>query len=161
MRRSFTLFLVVAVGILAALALADALRPKGGTRPAASPPTTPATTTRPGSPTLLDTLRGEAISGFVLYSDHDCRLHSLLLPRMIDAVVRDEGGADIFHCRFDVDGGRIVPGRTSATGTLAYRGGQIVSGATRTWTRSGCAAPEVGDLRSARSTALGLTYLPA
>ena len=128
MRRSFTLFLVVAVGILAALALADALRPKGGTRPAAAPPTTPATTTRPGSPTLLDTLREEAISGFVLYSDRDCRLHSLLLPRMIDDVVRDEGGADIFHCRFDVDGGRIVPGRTSAAGTLAYRDGQIVSG---------------------------------
>jgi hypothetical protein len=124
-RRNFTLFLVIAVGILAALALADALRPKGGAGPAARPP---ATTTRPGPPTLLDTLREEAISGFVLYSDRDCRLHSLLLPRMIDDVVRDEGGADIFHCRFDVDGGRIVPGHLSTAGRLAFRDGQIVSG---------------------------------
>ena len=125
MRRSFTVFLVIAVGILAALALADALRPKGGARPAATPP---ATTTRPGPPTLLDTLREEAVSGFVLYSDRDCRLHSLLLPRMIDEVVRDEGGADIFHCRFDVDGGRIVPGHLSNAGRLAFRDGQIASG---------------------------------
>ena len=128
MRRSFTLFLVIAVGILAALALADALRPKGGARPAAEPPTALATTTRPGPPTLLDTLREEAVSGFVLYSDRDCRLHSLLLPRMIDDVVRDEGGADIFHCRFDVDGGRIVPGHLRTAGRLAFRDGQIVSG---------------------------------
>ena len=125
MRRSFTLFLVIAVGILAALALADALRPKGGARPAATPP---ATTTQPGPPTLLDTLREEAVSGFVLYSDRDCRLHSLLLPRMIDDVVRHEGGADIFHCRFDVDGGRIVPGHLRTAGRLAFRDGQIVSG---------------------------------
>src|SRR6187200_2680616 len=124
-RRSFTLFLVIAVGILAALAVADALRPKGGAGPAATPP---ATTTRPGPPTLLDTLREEAISGFVLYSDRDCRLHSLLLPRMIDDVVRDEGGADILHCRFDVDGGQIVPGHLSNAGRLAFRDGQIASG---------------------------------
>jgi len=126
-RRSSTLFLVAAVGVLAALALADALRPKGETRPAAAP-TAPVTTTRPGPPTLLDTLRDEAVSGFVLYSDQDCRLHSLLLPRMIDDVVRDDGGADVFRCRFDVDGGRIVSGHTSAAGTLEARDGQIVSG---------------------------------
>lgn len=124
-RRSFTLFLVAAVGILGALALADALRPKGGAGPAATPP---AMTTRPGPPTLLDTLRDEAVSGFVLYSDRDCRLHSLLLPRMIDDVVRDEGGADVFHCRFDVDGGRIVPGRLSTGGSLVFHDGEVVSG---------------------------------
>jgi len=47
---------------------------------------------------------------------------------MVDDVVRDENGGDVFHCRFDVDGGRIVPGGPSAAGNLAFRGGQIVSG---------------------------------
>ena len=128
MKSGATLLLVAAVGILAALALADALRPNRDGRPSAAPATVPATTTRAEPPTLLETLRAEAISGFVLYSDQDCRLHSLLLPRMVDDVVRNEGGADIFHCHFDVDGGRIVPGDTSAAGSLAYEDGEIVSG---------------------------------
>jgi len=115
------------VGILAALALADALRPNDETKPAAAS-SAPATTTRSEPPTLLETLRDEAIAGFVLYSDQDCRLHSLLLPRMVDDVVRDEGGSDMFMCRFDVDGGRIVPGHSTATEGLAYRNGEIVSG---------------------------------
>jgi hypothetical protein len=123
-----TLFLVAAVGILAALALADALRPNGEAKPAAAASTAPATTTRPEPPTLLETLRDEAIAGFVLYSDQDCRLHSLLLPRMVDDVVRKEGGGDVFRCRFDVVGGRIVPGQKSTAGSLAYRDGEIVSG---------------------------------
>jgi len=127
-RRSFTLVLVAAVGLLAALAFADGLRPNNEALPASAPSTTAGTTTRPEPPTLLDTLRDEAIAGFVLYSDRDCRLHSLLLPRMIDDVVRDEGGADIFHCRFDVDGGRIVPGHRSMAGSLAFRDGEVVSG---------------------------------
>ena len=122
-----TLFLLAAVGILAALALADALR-KDDAQPAAGPATTSATTTRPEPPTLLETLRDEAVSGFVLYSDQDCRLHSLLLPRMIDDVVRNEDGGDVFRCRFDVEGGRIVPGHTSIAGNLAVRSGEIVSG---------------------------------
>ncbi len=116
------------MGILAALALADALRPKGDARPAAGPGTTSATTTRPSPPTLLDTLRDEAVSGFVLYSDRDCRLHALLLPRLVDDVVRDENGGDIFHCRFHVAGGRLVSGHARAAGKLALRGGGIVSG---------------------------------
>ena len=127
MRRSFTLVVVAGIGILAALAFADALRPKDETRPSAAS-TTAATITRPEPPTLLGTLREEAISGFVVYSDQDCRLHSLLLPRMIDDVIREEGGADIFHCRFDIDGGRIIPGGESAARSLEYRDGEIVSG---------------------------------
>src|SRR3954471_20765428 len=98
-RSGATLFLLAAVGILAALALADALR-KDGAHPAAGADTTSATTTRPAPPTLLGTLRNEAISGFVLYSDQDCRLHSLLLPRLVDDVVRSEDGGDVFRCRF-------------------------------------------------------------
>jgi hypothetical protein len=127
-RSGATLILIAAVGILAALAFADALRSKDDTRSAATASTTAATTTRPEPPTLLSTLRDEAISGFVVYSDQDCRLHSLLLPRMIDDVIRDEGGADIFYCRFDIDGGRIIAGNKSVSGGLAFRDGKIVSG---------------------------------
>ena len=126
-RSGATLFLLAAVGILAALALADALR-KDDAQPAAGQATTSATTTRPEPPTLLDTLRNEAVSGFVLYSDQDCRLHSLLLPRMVDDVVRNEDGGDVFRCRFHVDRGRLVSGRASAAGKLAFRDGEIVSG---------------------------------
>jgi hypothetical protein len=119
--------LVAAVVILGALALADALRSKGDSAPSAAPPA--ATSTRSEPPTLLGTLRDEAISGFVLYSDRDCRLHSLLLPRMVDDVVRDEGGSDVFRCRFDIDGGRIVhQGKGDVAGGLAFRDGEIVSG---------------------------------
>jgi hypothetical protein len=123
-----TLLLIAAVGILAALAFADGLRPKDDTQPAAAPPTTVATTTRPEPPTLLGVLHDEAISGFVVYSDQDCRLHSLLLPRMIDDVIRDEGAADIFHCRFEIDGGRIVPGHPSDAGRLEVHDGNVVAG---------------------------------
>lgn len=128
MKSGATLILIAAVGILAALAFADALRSKDDTRPAEPRTGTAANTTRPEPPTLLGTLRDEAISGFVIYSDQDCRLHSLLLPRMIDDVIRDEGGVEIFHCRFDIDGGRIIPGHTSAAGRLAFRDGEILSG---------------------------------
>jgi hypothetical protein len=131
-----TLVLLAAVGILAALALADALRPNGETTPAAVPSTAPATTTSTEPRTLLETLRDEAVAGFVLYSDQDCRLHSLLLPRMVDDVVRNEGGADVFRCRFDVQGGRIVSGGSSAGSGLMYRDGEIVSGNDRVLTHA-------------------------
>jgi hypothetical protein len=126
-RSGATLFLLAAVGILAALALADSLR-KDEARPTAEPTMTSATTTRPEPATLLDTLRNEAVSGFVLYSDQDCRLHSLLLPRMVDDVVSDEDGGDVFRCRFHVAGGRVVSGHANIAGKLAVRDGEIVSG---------------------------------
>jgi hypothetical protein len=47
---------------------------------------------------------------------------------MVDHVVRDEDGGDVFRCRFHVEGGRLVPGHASAAGTLAFRDGEIVSG---------------------------------
>ena len=128
MKSGATLILIAAVGLLAALAFADALRSGGESNPAATPSTTAAMTTRPGPPTLLGTLRDEAISGFVVYSDQDCRLHSLLLPRMIDDVIREEGGAELVHCRFDIDGGRLIPGHKSAAGRLAFRDGEVFSG---------------------------------
>jgi len=126
-RSGATLVLLAALGILAALALADALR-KDETRPTAEPTVTSATTRQPEPATLLDTLRKEAVSGFVLYSDEDCRLHSLLLPRMADGVIRDENGGDLFRCRFHVVGGRLVSGRANVAGKLAFRDGEIVSG---------------------------------
>jgi hypothetical protein len=127
-KGSVTWIVVGAIGLLAALALADALRTDASSTPAAAE-SGPATTTRPKPPTLLGTLRSEAVSGFVLYSDQDCRLHSLLLPRMVDDVVRDEGGTDIFHCRFDSIAGRIVSEREArAAGDLAVRGDHVVSG---------------------------------
>jgi hypothetical protein len=117
---------VGAVFILAALALADALRSKGDSAPSAATPATSTVSAQP--PTLLGTLRDEAISGFVLYSDRDCRLHSLLLPRMVDDVIRDENGSDIFRCRFHVDAGRLVAGDDDVAGSLAFRDGEVVSG---------------------------------
>ncbi|MEO8289579.1 MAG: hypothetical protein ABI649_01120 [Gaiellaceae bacterium] len=103
MRQGLTWVLLAAVGVLVALALADALRPSPEEEREA-----PATDTGTPPPTLRETLRAEGVAGLVLYSDQDCILHSLLLPRMGDDVVRDEGGADVFHCRFGVAGGRII-----------------------------------------------------
>lgn len=104
MRRPLTLVLVALVGALAALAVADALRSDGDRSTAAQVTTT--ADARP--PTLRETLRREEITGFVVYSDRDCRLHSLLLPRLVDDVIRDDDGADIFRCRFGSAAGRIV-----------------------------------------------------
>jgi hypothetical protein len=100
------LVVVGALAALAALAIADALRPGPTSRPAEARDTT----TRPEPPTLTQTLRLAGVTGYVLYSDRDCRMHSLLLPRMVDSVIRDEGGADVFHCHFAVAGGQILDG---------------------------------------------------
>jgi hypothetical protein len=104
MRRWSTVLVVAAVAAVAVFAAADALRGNGEpTVPAASP-----TGTRPQPPTLRETLRGQGISGQILYSDQDCILHSLVLPQMVDDVVRGENGAGAFHsCRFSVAAGRF------------------------------------------------------
>jgi hypothetical protein len=104
MRRWSTALIVVAVAALAVFAAADALRGNDEPKtPAASP-----TITRPKPPTLRETLRSQGVSGQILYSDQDCILHSLVLPQMVDEVVRGENGAGAFHyCRFGVGGGRV------------------------------------------------------
>jgi hypothetical protein len=107
-RGNVTWILLAVIGLLAALALADALRSHKAA-PRATPPTTP----QPAK--LQDVLQREEITGFVLYSDQDCRLHSLLLPRMVDDVVRDDGGADVFRCRFTTSGGRVLAGAEVAS----------------------------------------------
>lgn len=91
MRRWSTVLVVAAVAAVAVFAAADALRGNGEPAvPAASP-----TGTRPQPPTLRETLRGQGISGQILYSDQDCILHSLVLPQMVDDVVRGENGAEL------------------------------------------------------------------
>lgn len=111
---------VAAVGTIAVLAAADALR--GG--PHAEPRPEAGTTTSARAPTLAETLRREAVVGFVLYSDDDCDVHSLLLPRLVDEIVRDESGNTFQMCRFEVHGGRIVAedSRRRVDGLIARRG---------------------------------------
>jgi hypothetical protein len=129
MKRAATIVVLGAVGVLVALAIADALRPSASSEPGGAAASTPATTAETKPPTLLQTLRSEAVSGFVVYSDRDCRLHSLLLPRMVDNVIREKDGADVFRCRFDVDRGRIVPERPAgAADGLMVRNGEVVDG---------------------------------
>lgn len=135
MQRWQTWLVVVGVGTIAALAAADALRGDGN--PAAAPPPGTTTTTEPRPPTLTGTLRELAVTGFVLWSDEECRLHSLVLPELRDFVVRKEGTLDpVRRCRFDLQGGRIVAERSvGATGSLTVRGERIFAGSRVVLTR--------------------------
>jgi hypothetical protein len=104
MRRWITPLIVVGVVTLGLLAAADALRGSRESKVVSEEPTT----TRASPPTLRETLRREAVTGFVLYSDSDCRLHSLLLPTLADDIVREENGEPLVQCRFELGGGRIL-----------------------------------------------------
>jgi hypothetical protein len=104
MRRWTTPLIVVGVVTLGLLAAADALRSGGESKVVSEAPTT----TRASPPTLRETLRREAVTGFVLYSDDDCRLHSLLLPTLVDDIVRKEDGKPLVQCGFELGGGRIL-----------------------------------------------------
>jgi hypothetical protein len=104
MRRWSTALVVGAVFILAGLAAADALRDHDEPQASAPAPTIP----RPRPQTLRELLRREEIAGFVVYSDQDCLLHSLLLPQLEDDVVREESGAGVLYCRFGMTGGRML-----------------------------------------------------
>jgi hypothetical protein len=126
MRRWMTPLILVGVVTLGLLAAADALRSGGESKVVSEAPTT----TRASPPTLRETLRREAVTGFVLYSDDQCRLHSLLLPSLVDDVVRREDGSDFTQCRFTSAGGRILEDgdRMSPDRTLVAtcQGGQVV-----------------------------------
>jgi hypothetical protein len=126
MRRWTTALIVVGIAVVGVLAVADALRGDGEPNAASESPTI----TRAAPPTLREVLRRDAISGFVVYSDDDCRLHSLLLPRLVDDVVRREDGSDFTQCRFTSAGGRILEegDRMSPDRTLVAtcRGGRVV-----------------------------------
>ena len=119
MRRWITPLIVAGVVAVAVLAAADALRGDGEPKAAPESPTV----TRTAPPTLRELLRRDAITGFVVYSDPDCVLHSLLLPRLLDQVVRTESGEPFDLCRFTVAGGRFLEeGQVpSPDGTLVAR----------------------------------------
>jgi hypothetical protein len=125
MRRWTTPLIVAGILVVAALAVADALRGHDEPHAAAETPTV----TRASPPTLPEMLRREAITGFVLYSDANCRLHSLLLPRLVDDVVRREDGSDFTQCRFTSAGGRIIEEdevmSPDTTFLAACRGGHV------------------------------------
>jgi uncharacterized Zn-binding protein involved in type VI secretion len=104
MGRWITPLIVAGVVALGVLAAADALRGRGEAEVAVETPTT----TRAAPPTLREMLRREAITGFVVYSDEDCVLHSLILPRMIDDVVRTDANEPFRLCRFTEGGGRYL-----------------------------------------------------
>ncbi len=126
MRRWTTPLIVVGILAVGVVAVADALRGDGEPKAAAESPTI----TRPAPPTLREVLRREAVTGFVLYSDDQCRLHSLLLPSLVDDVVRRENGSDFRQCRFTSAGGRILEegDRMSPDRTLVAtcQGGRVV-----------------------------------
>lgn len=117
MRRRLTWLVVAGVGVVGALAIADAVRPAPDEQPATS---TATTTRRPQ--TLREVLRSEAVNGFVLYSDEACRLHSLLLPRLEDEVIREENGAELVRCRFSLGAGRFLEAQD-----VASPGGALVA----------------------------------
>ena len=125
MRPWTTPVIVAGILIVAVLAVADALRGHDEPQVAAEMPTV----TRAAPPTLQDMLQREAITGFVLYSDASCRLHSLLLPRLVDDVVRRQNGSDFTQCRFTSAGGRIIEeGEVMSPDTAflaACRGGHV------------------------------------
>jgi hypothetical protein len=104
MGRWITPLIVAGVALVGVLAAADALR--GRSEPKAAPESP--TVTRPAPPTLREMLRREAITGFIVYSDPDCALHSLLVPRMLDQVVRTETNEPFELCRFTEGGGRYL-----------------------------------------------------
>jgi len=110
MRGRASGLIVAGVVVLAALAAVDALRSEGEVQRAPGAGTTTTRTTTTGkAPTLAETLRREAITGFVLYSDTDCRLHTLALPSMDEFVVRKEGTNEpVRRCTFAMDGGRLL-----------------------------------------------------
>jgi hypothetical protein len=100
--------IVAAIGVMAALAAADALRGGGdGERPAAG--TTTGATTRSRAPTLPEELRREGVTGQILYSDSQCLLHTLLLPDLENELVRREDtDAPIRRCTFSIGAGRLL-----------------------------------------------------
>jgi hypothetical protein len=117
MRRFGTPLIVAGVVALGVLAAADALRGHG--EPTAVPDS-PTVTRAP--PTLREMLRREAITGFIVYSDRDCDLHSLLVPRMLDQVVRSETNEPVEMCRFTEGGGRYLQ-----EGEVPSRDGSLVA----------------------------------
>jgi hypothetical protein len=103
-RRPATAVVVAAVALVAVLATADALL---GDDPDARSPRT-GTPSKQRAPTLVETLREALVIGRILYSDEDCRLHSLVLPAMEDTLVFDDADHQVFLCRFESSEGWVL-----------------------------------------------------
>ncbi len=94
MGRTGSWLLVVAVGVLAAAAAVDAVRPGENVDPPA-PATTPRETTAPDDPrdaerrAAADELRAAGIDGTLLWTDERCRLHALSLPDLAPVAARE------------------------------------------------------------------------
>jgi hypothetical protein len=105
-RRLTTVLVTAAVALIGVLATADALRdhePETG-----PPPRAESTTTLALLPSLVEILRAEEVIGAMLYSDDRCRLHSLVLPELVDEPVRGEDAGPVVHCRFEAGGGHLL-----------------------------------------------------
>lgn len=100
--------IVAAIGVLAGLAAADALR-GGGDESEPVAVATAGTSTPSRAPTLAEELRRESVTGIVTYSDDQCLVHTLLLPSLENELVRREStDAPIRRCTFAVGGGRFL-----------------------------------------------------
>lgn len=107
MRRSATSLVVGGVVVLGVLAAADALRSGGDERTSSLEPTT---TLHPrGRPKPAGTLRRDAISGQLVYSDLLCRLRTIILPSLQRDQVLAENGSDLAQCNFIIGAGRLLP----------------------------------------------------
>ena len=108
MRRWATVLVTATVVLIGVLATADALR---GREPEARRPPRAATTTTTavvGLPSTIETLRAKKVFGTILYSDEQCRLHSLVLPELVDQPVRGENERSVVRCRFETGGGHLL-----------------------------------------------------
>jgi hypothetical protein len=129
-----TALVVAAVALVGILATADALRgdepepprPAGGTTPRERPST------------LVETLREVLVIGRILYSDPDCRVHSLTLPELADQVLQDEGH-EVIRCRFDStegwlldEGERLSPDHRLVAECVSRRGRYVTVSDART-----------------------------
>jgi hypothetical protein len=133
MRRLATAVVVGGIVLLALLAVADAFR--GSSVESAAPGATSTIHPR-GKPTLTGILRRDQIAGQLIYSDQECILHSLVLPGMVDEIVRHENGQGVFHfCRFTIAAGRFTSeppradprtARRPGGGVTSFRNGEIL-----------------------------------
>jgi hypothetical protein len=105
-RRPATVLVIAAVALIGVFATADALRDGG--REAAPAPRAEPTTTATQLPSTIETLRADEVIGTLLYSDEQCRLHSLVLPELVDEPVRGENERPVVHCRFETGGGHLL-----------------------------------------------------
>jgi hypothetical protein len=120
--RAITAVVVAAVALVGLLAIADALR--GTEEPRSAPATTGVAEE---TESLAATLREEVVIGFLVYSDGECRLHTLVLPELVDQDISED---DTRRCRFSSRDGWILGEREVLSPNWRFiaecEGGEIV-----------------------------------